>query len=451
MKKINYKYILMALAISLLGACDVLDQEPKNDILSEVAVVDAQSARVVRVGMYDNLQSGSLYGGEMILAAELMSKNAIATGFQAFWSELSLGRVPKTNSYVENVWVATYRTINTANTLITTVPDLTDLSTDGKNQILGEAHFVRGLMFFDLLKQFGEFENLNSNFGIPLKFNPVFLESTVAIPRSSVEESFKQIEDDLKEGIRLMNNSGNKFFASKNAAQALLARVHLFQKEYEEAEELATAVIEDMDSLVVPYNNIYTNEGNEESIFEIDFIQLVDANSLGTTLYSNPAEVSTRGALIEFFEDRGEIDRVALFEESGSNFRCTKYGNAEPDDGGNVIVLRLSEMYLIRAEAKGLKSGGNTTDGLDDINVVRNRADLPDLDAVDIDTESELKDVLLAERRAEFAFEGHYWSDLVRYDRFERILGLDAFRRRLPIPNRELIQPNNLLVQNPGY
>lgn len=83
--------------------------------------------------------------------------------------------------------------------------------------------------------------------------------------------------------------------------------------------------------------------------------------------------------------------------------------------------------------------------------LTKSGAGLSDLDGVDIDSESELKEVLLQERRAEFAFEGHYWFDLIRYNQFESVLGLETFRRRLPIPQRETNLPGNLVVQNPEY
>ncbi|MGB0525042.1 MAG: RagB/SusD family nutrient uptake outer membrane protein [Flammeovirgaceae bacterium] len=448
------KSILLIFLIAL-GSCDVLEQEPADLIDNELAIVDARSAEAAVIGLYDNLQSGSLYGGEFIMAVEMIGNNARPAAFQAFWAELGSGRVPPANAYIEDAWVSSYAVINLSNAIIANVPDLGDMSAEAKNEALGVAYFMRGLIFFDLLRQYGEFEDLNSTFGIPIKLEPA-LEFTLAeTSRSTVAQSFQQIENDLNEAINRLPDTNNKFFASLGAAHALLARVHLYQKEYAEAEMYAEAVIANTSySLSSDYNEIYINEGESgspESIFELNFIELNDPNAWAVAMYNAPPEVATTRELFDFYNDRGETSRNALYEDLGSVIRCLKYGNINTDNGENTILFRLSEMYLIRAEAQALKTGGRPEDALADINTIRNRAGLASLDAVDIDTESELLAVLIDERRAEFAFEGHYKFDLIRYDLFEEVLGLESFRRRLPIPLREMNITDGALVQNPNY
>ena len=114
----------------------------------------------------------------------------------------------------------------------------------------------------------------------------------------------------------------------------------------------------------------------------------------------------------------------------------------------NIVVLRLAEMYLIRAEANA-RLGADAATVRADINVVRNRAGLPDLPA-DVDTQQELLDAILLERRFEFAMEGHRFFDLRRFGVATTVLGIAPERLLFPIPQAEM-DVNDQLEQNPGY
>jgi len=452
------KKILILLITISLGACDILEQEPEALILTENAIVDRQSAVSAVNGLYNTLQSGDYYGGRFILATEMTAGNGAATAFQAFWQELATGRVPTANFYVEGGWVACYNAANAANAVIETVPDLNDVSDGEKARLLGVAYFVRGLAHFDLLRQFGEFYDLNSEFGIPLKLSSTKEDDLSEIERSTVAASYDQIEQDLTEAMNRLGE-GTPFEASQSAAEALLARMHLYKGEYAEARAMADLVISKKEAELndegltleqVNYNNIYSEEGSIESIFEINFIQLEDGNSYAAEMYVSPPEVSVSEDLVSFFNDRGEGDRAELFDVTSTGLtRCIKYGSGQTDDGGNTIVVRLSEIYLIRAEAAALESGGNPNAGLADINTVRNRAGLGNI--TNISSNAELFEVLADERRAEFAFEGQYWFDIARYDLLNSRRGLEDFRKVYPIPFREVNISDGTLEQNPNY
>ena len=446
--KTIYKYLFI-LSFMAFASCNVLDQEPEGLISTEDAIVDRQSAIAATNGLYSILQDGDLYGGRFIMATEMVAGNAKATAFQAFWQELASGKVPVSNFHVEDNWIGFYDVINGANAIITQVPELAALSEGEKNEMLGTAYFMRALSFFDLLRQYGEFYNTGSEFGIPLKLTQSLEPSET--PRSTVAKSYEQIESDLTKAIDLLGDGNNNFKVSKAAAQALKARVHLYQEEFTEAANLASAVITNSKyDLPENYNEIYEIEESAESIFELNFIQLDDPNVWAIEMYITPPEVSVSAELITFLDGRGENERGALFAQSENNdeiFICTKYGNSQTDNGQNTIILRLSEMYLIRAEALG--RNGTPNDALPDLNEIRNRANLPNIN--NISDDAELLDILLEERRAEFAFEGHYWFDMVRYGLMEDTRGLESFRRIFPIPRREMNITDGTLVQNPGY
>lgn len=445
MKKI---YILFT--VLTLGACDILEQEPEALILTEEAITDRQSAVSAVNGLYNTLQSGDMYGGRFVMANEMVAGNGVATAFQAFWQELATGRIPTANFHVEGNWVAHYNTANAASKIIEEVPLINELSDGDVDQFLGVAYFMRGLAHFDLLRQYGEFFDLNSEFGIPLKLTSTIEGEIEELPRSSVAASYDQIEADLNEAVSRLGG-GSSFFASSSAAQALLARMHLYKGEYTEAANIATTIIDsELYELQEDYNAVYYNEGSDESIFELEFIELDDPNAYAVEMYVSPPEVSVSEDLIAFFDARGETERDSLFDQTGSGlFRCIKYGSGQQDNGGNTIIIRLSEIYLIRAEALALQPGGTPNDALPDLNEIRNRAGLGNI--TNINNNEELRNILLDERRAEFAFEGQYWFDMVRYNLIDERRGLASFRRVFPIPFREINISDGTLVQNPGY
>ena len=445
MKKIYILFTVLA-----LSACDILEQEPEALILTEEAITDRQSAVSAVNGLYSTLQSGDMYGGRFVMANEMVAGNGVATAFQAFWQELATGRIPTANFHVEGNWVAHYNTANAASKIIEEIPNITGLSDGDIDQFLGVAYFMRGLAHFDLLRQYGEFFDLNSDFGIPLKLTSTVEGEVVEVPRSTVAASYDQIEADLNEAVSRLSG-GQSFFASSTAAQALLARMHLYKGEYAAAAARATDVIESGSyELVSDYNMIYTDEGSGESVFELEFAQLDDPNAYATEMYVSPPEVSVSEDLIAFFDARGETERNLLFDQTGSGlYRCIKYGSGQQDNGGNTIIIRLSEMYLIRAEALALQPGGIPNDALPDLNEVRNRSGLSNIN--NINNNAELRNILLDERRAEFAFEGQYWFDMSRYDLIDERRGLASFRRVYPIPFREINISDGTLAQNPGY
>jgi starch-binding outer membrane protein, SusD/RagB family len=446
MSYIHKKIWLVTLLIVIGTGCDVLDQEPQDLISTNEAIVDEQSAEAALVGLYDALQDGDYYGGRYVMAVEMLAQNARAAAFQQFWQELASGRVPASNFHVEDFYISGYAVINTANAIIESVPEIIDLSDSQKDRIVGSAYFIRGMAYFDLLRLYGEFDTPGSTFGVSISLMPSV--SAAEIPRSSVAETYQQIESDLTAAIDRLGNTGNKILASRGAAQGLLARVYLYQENYQQAADLATAVINNSNYSLTPnYNDIYLNEGSPESIFEVDFIPLEDPNAWASEMYVTPPEVTVSDDLENFilFED----ERSELFEEVNGFFRCTKYGFTRDDTGGNTIVLRISEMYLLRAEALGML--GQPVDALDDINAVTVRAGLSPYEEEDLQSDFDLIDILLTERRAEFAFEGQYWFDLVRLGVMSEVLDRESFRRIMPIPQRELNITNGILVQNPGY
>jgi hypothetical protein len=446
MKKLKIIYIAILIGIPLAG-CEILDQDPEDLILTDNAITDRLSAESALNGLYDALQDGDLYGGRFMMATEMTVGNGRAAAFQQFWAELESGIVPASNFHIEDNWVDSYLVINSANSILKFVPDVDELSDEEKDNMLGTAYFMRALMHFDLLRQYGEHFNAGSAFGVQLVTD--IDNGLKEVPRSSVAATYQQIEDDLSMAVQLLPNQGDKFYVSSGAAEALLARVYLYSGNYSGAVTAATNVINNpLYSLTDDYNEIYEVEGSSESIFELEF-NPQDPNVWAVEMYVSPPEVAVNSNLANFFDGRGDIERGLLFEDIGGIVRCTKYGSLPEQEDQNSIVLRISEMYLIRAEA--LARTGVPVDGLTDLNTIRQRAELTDILPGQVTTLDEFLEILLDERRAEFAFEGQYWFDLARTGRITDRVGLDPFRSIFPVPQRELNITDGVLVQNPGF
>jgi hypothetical protein len=445
--KTSYKYILMVwLALAGTSCSDLLEPNSETEILTSEAIVDRQSAVSAVNGLYSALQSQELYGSDFILANECAANNARDGAFQVFWAELASAVIPTSNSHLEFNWIDFYLAVNAANTVLSEVPKLEDVSDSEKAEFMGTAYFVRGMVFFDLLRRYGEFDESASAFGIPMPLDPPL--SPVETARSTVAQSYAQIESDLTEAFELLQDHGNPYYASSMAAKALLARVYLHKKDWDNAFKYADEVIETGGYvLLADYNNVYRNEGSEEAIFELNFT-LQDPSGWSEWLTVSPGEVLMDSSLYNSFENTDS--RQALFGPINNTLRCLKYGSSPDQEDGNSILIRLAEMYLIRSEALANTDGANA--GNDELNVIRTRAGLGEYDADAFASLDDYYDALLEERRHEFAFEGgHYWFDLARTGRVSEVRNVPEFRRIFPIPQREINITDDVLVQNPGY
>lgn len=402
------------------------------------------------IGLYDNLQSGSLYGGDFMVAGSLLSGEAIATGFQPFYEELAEAKVPATNAYVENTWIDFYNIVNSANNILNSIDGIDGISQEERNQFEGTAYFMRALSFFNLLCQYGYFFDLESPYGIPVFTEVLDRSSALNVGRSTVRETYAQIVADLEQANALTMEGAGNGFVNKATVQALWARVYLYQKDYANAFALADNIIKSGSfSLEANYADLFDDSGNsDEVLFELAFNEQ-DGNDLARLLMvTGSNEVSVADALPETFDEADA--RAALFVRRFGVYRCTKYGEAATAIETNVPLFRLAELYLIRAEALAFEQG--IAAALPDLNTVKERAlagsSISEEDVADIDAFLAL---ILAERRLELAFEGQYWFDLVRLGQAEQVRDIAPYRRVLPIPTREVQISDGLIEQNPGY
>ncbi len=455
MKKLLYILILSIVAFS----CDVFDVQPQASVDDSTAIVNAGGLTAAVNGLYDRLQT-NYYNGDLFMVGDLSAEIAQSVGTWDFYREMDTYRVSPDNNENRDLFTAIYQVVNQANNIIEAAPGVSDATEAAINKALGEAYFARGLAFMDAAMLWGGIPGVYGTLGITLPLEPSRM--PIELPRASLQETWAQIESDFQKALPLLpeasvSTSGVPARITKAAARAMLARTYLYLKNYAQASDFATQVINDTKfKLVDDYTAIFTGKLTTESIFELQFD---NADQSGIRTWYIPTSAGGRGDLAahdEFYNSipaDDERKKLYAFDNNAKFYYPTKYAKAGNID--NIHVIRLSEMYLIRAEADYLAGKGNP---LADLNTVRGRANLAPLASI-----SSIDDIL-NERKIEFAFEGQRWYDLLRTGKATTVLAsvprtnspgapatlADANRQVLPIPSAELnANPNT--VQNDAY
>lgn len=454
MKKISL-YIFMG-ALVLLSSCKkILNQQPQASLDANTAFLTRSAVEAGIIGVYDALQSSTYYGVEFTILPELGSDNLNHTGSFPSFLEIKNRNITTNNANVTNDWNQMYVAINRANTVLQSAEKITDPAF-AKTAAIAELRFIRGFVYFDLLRTWGgtpEGYNKPGGKGVPLFLTPTLTASDAAAkPRATEAEVFTQILSDLDFAIANLPATSQLGRVNKNVAIGIKARVQLYREDFVSAEALATQIIsqyatQPRGGLAADYAGIFSNKNTKpESLWELQFTA-TDANSLRFYYYGRN-EVASSTSLGNAHE-AGDLRKPVNYTPSGSVFKQLKYFRADGTD--NVILLRLAEIYLIRAEARARNANPDLIGAAADLNIVRNRAGLVNTTSV---TSAGLVDAILNERRVELAHEGQRWFDLRRTNKIVSTLGLqptDAFRALWPIPQRERETSGFIIEQNPGY
>jgi len=453
------KYILFSFAVLSLSSCEkFLTTEPVNAVSDENPIYDKGSSETALRAVYRQMSTIGYYGETYVTLGYFPSgdiKN-LTTGGSA---NLVNANFRTDEVFFNTAWIAIYNTINRANQVISKVPNVNDplLTPALKNQFIGEAKFIRALAYFDLARAWG---------GVQLILEPTSsLETRPKVKRSTLAETYAQVQKDLEEAEQLLPDAVNRIRATRRTVWALRARLHLYKKEWAQAEEYATRLIDKTAdyTLVKPFSAWFTNNVNasKESIFELQYsvinpnairIQMQHSTNGGQYRYApndrfvqllnNPAVSGGRSALI------GSVTQSGI-----TNWFGNLYYRKDATDPA--YILRIAEMYLIRAEARAqLNNLSAATGALFDLNQVRDRAGIQPSAAV---TKEEILLAIENERRIEFAWEAHRWFDLARTGRAKAVLeALDPNTKVsdheyvFPIPVTQIqLDPN--LEQNKDY
>jgi tetratricopeptide (TPR) repeat protein len=360
-----------------------------------------------------------------------------------------------------------------------------------KDRSEGEALFLRGLYYFNLVRQYG---------GVPLVTTPITAQEAVNIGRSTEEQVYQQIISDLSNSANHFSNAATVHEdgrANKYAAQALLGKVYLTLKNYSEAESILKEVIDSNQySLLPDYADLYdpSNPDFTETLFAIQYSEnnreLSNRFIFMFAPWSSEGEITNRPNinmiaagwnmptrdLIDAFEAGDQRKAVSINTWTGPDWDgeitelsyCGKFKPpvAAPDDrcGDNMPVLRYSDVLLMYAES--LNAMGRTSEAIPYVEMVRNRAGLTEpLAGFD---QTSLEELILRERQVEFCFENQRWYDLKRSGNAVEVMTAHGIREKAmkpflfdasfnvtankllaPIPAEQILI--NRLEQNSGY
>lgn len=475
MKRLKYISIIGLLFLVVLTSCEnFLYQEPKLAQTNELTLSTFDGIDKAIAAAYGPLYSANWYGRNFPVTADIKGGNAKLSPISSgrFTTEYLWNNLPDATS---NLWATAYVTIARVNNALVALEALDEvgITEEQINELKGEAYFLRGLAYFDLVRLFSQ----QYSSGADKPGVPVVLVTEIASPsRNTVGEVYDRVIEDLEWAADLLAQSpptrtvtDSKAIASSWAAKALLSRVYLYKEDWQKAADYATEVINSNAFSIATASEFATAEnggiwgaitGGAEIIFEVFGVEgnATHANWDVISYILSPEGYGDVGAsmdLIGLYEE-GDV-RANLFRNTSdhpNDFWSLKYpgkeGNLRED---NIPVLRISEMYLNRAEAinKGASVAGVTA--VNDINMIRTNRGLGTVSSVTIAD-------IYNERRKELCFEGHQMFDLARTKRelvrsdYEGAVNQNVpfpdYRWAMPIPKAET-DANPNMVQNEGY
>lgn len=459
----KYKYKILMLWVLLLVSTNYSCKKyldipaPKDRATPDAIFENDASATSAITGVYSRMQSfGGGYSGNQnsisitagLSADEFISHSAALVDF-------FVNEIPTSNSIINNyLWSESYRYIYTANAVLNGLQSSSTISSNTKDQLVGEAKFIRAFCYFYLVNLFGE---------VPLNITSD-LQSNRFNAKSSVENIYAQIISDLIDAETILSQnyiSTERIRPNRSAATALLSRVYLYTGKWDLAVQKATAVISQNAtySLNTNLDEVFL-KNSTETIWQL--MPMVGGNTLGGStliLTGTPIYVSLSENILPLF-DSGD-DRKTKWVKQFTNVTGTYYYpykyKIQSTTNGIIseysMVIRLAEMFLIRAEANAQLN--NSTTSLDDINVIRKRAGsitpLSGLNPTQCLTE------VAKQRQLELFSEwGHRWFDLKRTGKVTTVLApmkgtnWDDTDVLYPIPDAE-IDRNYNIKQNVGY
>lgn len=475
---LNKKWTVLLLIIgslTLTGCKKYLDLEPKNSTYDQVFWVNGSNVQKALSGSYSMLRSAFQQDRSYFVFGDIAADNFALGG--DFWNYTSFiqngnfnfGYAPYLEPSLWN-WSRFYSVINQCHLIIENTPKIPSDKFSGgeaqQRQLEGEARFLRAYVYFYMQRVWGNVilttESLKDPQDVP------------SLPRATEDEIFSFIVADLEKSVELLGTTGNKAVANKGAGQALLAHVHAWNHDYEQAERLATDLINSSQyelEAIDDYTNIWKGS-SRESIFELNM--LFDAVSNEATagffnVFLTEPFIRNKGlnstwSLSDFVtdelfnQDEARFDAVVETGSGGTRYILTKYSGVDyydannPDTyvvSNNLVLLRLADIILLRAEARF--KNGNAVGALEDLNLIKERAGLEPF----TEQGAALFDEIFDERRRELIGEGHAKFDMIRMEQLQRLFP-DAYSQariaakgyHWPLDMRQLLPQAPLLTQN---
>ena len=484
------------LAAGILACKNLLEENPKDQVFVDNFFQTENDAVAAVNSVYGILNStstpptfGGVYHSSYWVAVGLASdemENRLAGATDL--DQLATFTHRPENATMYDFWRNAYKGISNANFAIGGIPSV-KMDATLKNRLLGEARYLRGMLYFDLVRMFGD---------IPLVLS---LDEDITPRRAAKADVYAQIISDLQFAMQNLPDSypadNGLGRATKGAATGLLAKVYLTQGEWQKCVDQCNAVINSgkyglyadfADAFRIP------NENGKETLFGVGFgtagnsisfwevgqfnVRLLPRKLSGQIPGVNAQgwQVATQNLYDSYQPQDRRRDVTLLTTINNLDGTITtvephiqKYWDriSEPNAGNtdhDFPYLRYSDVLLMKAEALNELNNGPNAEAYDAVNQVRKRARfngtvelpvLPDLQGLSYQA---FKDSLLLERRHEFVAEGQRWFDLVRIKKLEELVPIakpgvqpQPYHYLFPVPQGEIDLNQNLLPQNPGY
>lgn len=498
MKKIFY--IILFSAVLFSSCSEELDLQPISSATTETFYKSTNDFVSGVNSVYNDLKA---YPDRLLNLSETRSDNlyAVSDGGVRDWEGInSFHKTIASNPYVSEAWLSDYNGIYRANVVLSKLEESGSVITDAtlRKRLEAETKFLRAFYYFDLVRLFGK---------VPVITTPVSVADALSIPRSPVADVYTQIISDLQFAVTNLPETyatADKGRVTKFAAQGVLAMVHMTRSgptyniegpglglnEWNQALTLLNSIVSSGKFLMVAkYADIfgYANENNAEVLFDVQYIT-GQSPVLGSTFpwvlvpdtwfQSNGKAVQggltirpVSNLLISSFETgdvRKDFSIVPTYTYNGTVedrpfFRkyvdLTKVPSNRLDWPINFIVLRYTDVLMLKAECILNGASGTQTEVDDIVNSVRKRAGLT------ATVSNVTKDQLMTERQKEFMAEGSRWHDLVRSGQVETVMSswitaidvkkqMQPFQTNYviyPVPQSEIDVKNGLYTQNAGY
>jgi starch-binding outer membrane protein, SusD/RagB family len=481
-------------ALSVAGCDQFLEPKPTDVLAPENFYRSAADAVAAVNSVYSQAQWVYFW---IWYESDVASDDAFATpNYGADGHQLASYTFDPTLWSINDLWTNAYITINKANIVLDRVPPIV-MDVTERNRVLGEAHYLRALMYFQLVRMFGD---------VPLMEHEAKSVADAQIPRTAAAQVYALIVSDLQTAVNDLPPSytgADLGRATSGAAMSLLAKVYLNQKDYNNAAKYAGQVMSSgqysLNARWLDNFKISLEYVNPESIFEINYgapEQTPGVVGSVQTLFTLPSGFPGGDAygLIQVNPDLIALYAANDQRGNGATYMTSPYVTALGDTArwgvpngaafhkwidetnskdmtarswqqmpNNWIIQRYADVVLIYAEA--VNSGGTATNGSAEaaLNQIRARAGIPTVSGL---ASAALTDSIRVERRREFAFEGQRWFDLSRWGILDATVQAKTLQMQtlfpgetgvhgapsnlFPIPDGQ-INSNSLLTQNPGW
>lgn len=453
MKKI---IISIFTAIALSGCNDFIDLKPVDFPTEETFYTDVKGLEGAIIGIYDELQSSDQYGSKFMTLMEVRGdnvKNDNSGASGGITYQIEVFTETPANSNLSGAWLSLYKTIYRCNLVLQNMEKV-QMTEEQRTQIAGQASFVRALCYFNLVRLWGE---------VPIITKTQTVAEARNNKRSPVSEVYDLIIKDLivAKGLPEVWDESERGRATSYAARALLAKVYLYMKNYQEVINELTSVVADINAKrnlsLVPMPQTFPNnlKTSKDIIFAVQYLK----GGVGESVHQNNRyRNNDNGNIISLEQaefENNDDNRKALVAPTGSGQRPGKIDAPATNNetSADFPVMRCAEVMLMYAEAANELSAIPTQEALDALNAVRINANLMGKTLEELSTKEIFRQAVYKERRLELALECDRWFDIVRTGQMTTVFpGIAAYRQLYPIPQTEIENVSDKGGwQNEGY